>query len=154
MMLEKRKIFSLAGTGLLIFAGLGVYSLITGKFQLCLFRIFTGLPCPGCGLTRSFLALIQGDPVKSFQYHPLLLPVLFTLFTVLIAVFPERSETTSGIFISFFQKLHRSKYFYMTVFLFLILVFIVRMILFFPGRGEVMIYDKQSIFYVIYSFLK
>ena len=29
--------------------------------ELCPFRAMTGLPCPGCGLTRSWVALTHGD---------------------------------------------------------------------------------------------
>lgn len=36
----------------------------------CLFHLFTGYYCPGCGGTRSALALFHGQIVKSIVYHP------------------------------------------------------------------------------------
>jgi hypothetical protein len=36
---------------------------------LCYFRALTGLPCPGCGLTRSLCAIAKGGMLRSFQYH-------------------------------------------------------------------------------------
>lgn len=30
---------------------------------------FTGIPCPGCGMTRSFLALAQGDLEGAIAFH-------------------------------------------------------------------------------------
>ncbi len=38
---------------------------------LCPFRLVTGLPCPFCGMTRSMLALGQGDLGASVRFHPL-----------------------------------------------------------------------------------
>ena len=38
---------------------------------LCPFRFLTGLPCPGCGMTRSVVALLHGDLAASLFYHPL-----------------------------------------------------------------------------------
>ncbi|MGI8593385.1 MAG: DUF2752 domain-containing protein [Solirubrobacteraceae bacterium] len=38
---------------------------------LCPFRLVTGLPCPFCGMTRSLLALGQGDLGASVRLHPL-----------------------------------------------------------------------------------
>lgn len=37
----------------------------------CLFRLLTGLYCPGCGGTRAVLALLRGRPLVSVLYHPL-----------------------------------------------------------------------------------
>lgn len=37
----------------------------------CLFQRITGLYCPGCGGTRAFKALLSGDILLSFCYHPL-----------------------------------------------------------------------------------
>lgn len=45
---------------------------------LCPFAHLTGLPCPGCGLTRSWVALGHGDVVGAFGlnwFGPLFLTV-------------------------------------------------------------------------------
>ena len=39
----------------------------------CLFRIFTGLYCPGCGGTRAVKALLSGQILKSLYFHPFVL---------------------------------------------------------------------------------
>ena len=36
----------------------------------CLFRGLTGLPCPGCGITTSLLALARGDAQASWSANP------------------------------------------------------------------------------------
>lgn len=51
---------------------------------VCLFRAMTGLPCPGCGLTRALSSLIQGHPAAAFSYHPFAFIVL-PLFLMLAA---------------------------------------------------------------------
>jgi hypothetical protein len=38
---------------------------------LCTFKLWTGRPCPGCGMTRAFVSLAQGDLARSIVYHPL-----------------------------------------------------------------------------------
>jgi hypothetical protein len=37
----------------------------------CPFRLLTGLPCPTCGLTRSWIALVHGNLSGSLSVHPL-----------------------------------------------------------------------------------
>jgi hypothetical protein len=44
--------------------------------SLCPFLNITGIPCPLCGLTRSFSSLLRGDVVEAFWYHPVG-PLLF-----------------------------------------------------------------------------
>ena len=41
----------------------------------CGFRVVTGAPCPGCGMTRACLALLRGDVAASFSLHPMAIPV-------------------------------------------------------------------------------
>lgn len=37
---------------------------------VCPLRLLTGIPCPGCGLTRSFVAFFHDGPAASFSLHP------------------------------------------------------------------------------------
>lgn len=41
------------------------------EFYLCVFRNLTGVPCPGCGLTRAFAALASADFSAATRLHPL-----------------------------------------------------------------------------------
>jgi hypothetical protein len=38
---------------------------------LCPFRALTGLPCPGCGMTRAFCSMGHGDFARAFGYNAL-----------------------------------------------------------------------------------
>ena len=70
----------------------------------CPFRLVTDLECPGCGMTRSCLSLVQGEFVSAWNFHP------FSFFLVALAVgvgfFPAASRslwtrlspTTRGLF--------------------------------------------------------
>jgi len=50
----------------------------------CPSKHFFHFDCPGCGLQRSILALLDGDLVKSLQLYPATIPILFCLlFTAL-----------------------------------------------------------------------
>jgi uncharacterized protein DUF2752 len=51
-------------------------------FTLCAFKNFTGLPCPGCGLTHSFCAIGKADLGQALSFN-LLGPPLF-LFAALM----------------------------------------------------------------------
>lgn len=44
----------------------------------CVFRTVTGVPCPGCGLSRAWLAALRLDFGAAFGYHPMFwsIPVL------------------------------------------------------------------------------
>lgn len=52
---------------------------------LCPFRALTGLPCPGCGLTRSWVYLMHGDigsSLASNWFGPLLIIAVIALVVV------------------------------------------------------------------------
>ncbi len=36
----------------------------------CTFRRMTGFPCPGCGLTRSFISIAHGQLVDAWRFNP------------------------------------------------------------------------------------
>lgn len=49
---------------------------LTGKGVPCFYYITTGLYCPGCGISRMFIALLSLDIKAAFEYNP----VCFCLF--------------------------------------------------------------------------
>jgi len=49
---------------------------ILGMPSPCPFFHLTGLPCPGCGLTRAFVCVAHGHWGEAFRWHPLG-PLLF-----------------------------------------------------------------------------
>jgi hypothetical protein len=55
----------------------------------CWFKFITGIPCPGCGLTRSFAAMADLDPVLAYAYNPGGV-VLFILFALQIPYRPVK----------------------------------------------------------------
>jgi hypothetical protein len=57
-------------------------------FTICAFKLFTNLPCPGCGLTHSFCSIGKGDFEDAFAYNLLGPPVfLLAILIFLRAVF-------------------------------------------------------------------
>ncbi len=55
-------------------------------YPRCMFRVTTGLNCPGCGMTRCLAALLHGNLAQAFAYNPLfvvLLPAItYGLYTI------------------------------------------------------------------------
>ena len=43
--------------------------------DLCAFHVLTGLPCPGCGLTRGLCALAHGQVYEAWAFHPFAFPL-------------------------------------------------------------------------------
>jgi len=76
---------------------------------VCPFRNLTGLPCPGCGLTRSVFHVAHGDYARGLALYPFA-PVFF------IVVFLELANAAAGIarrgrVLFFWNDLFRKKWF-------------------------------------------
>lgn len=116
---------------------LGIYYAV-GKLcfrAFCPFLIITGLPCPGCGLSRSCMYLLRGEFLRSFSLHPLGIFWLFLLCSFLINRY-------------LFGKRCRKWMVWMLVFLLLatLLVYVVRMAVIFPNPLPPMSYTKGNLF--------
>ncbi len=53
-----------------IFLGLFILSPVGSGISMCGMKQTTGLPCPGCGLTRSVTSMLHGDLIAAWQYNP------------------------------------------------------------------------------------
>jgi len=53
--------------------------------SLCPFKMLTGFPCPGCGITKSLVYFYEGDILKSLSYH-VLGPFVIAFCIITIAV--------------------------------------------------------------------
>jgi Protein of unknown function (DUF2752) len=74
-----------------------------GLLRPCLFKTLTGLPCVTCGLTRSFLALLDGHPVEAFHWHPV--AVLLVALSPLLAAWDVRRAMKGGAYPALPQRL-------------------------------------------------
>jgi hypothetical protein len=52
------------------------------SWQCPMFRL-TGIPCPGCGLTRAVTLLLRGEVQASFKFHAFA-PIFLVLIAILI----------------------------------------------------------------------
>jgi len=63
-----------AAQAIILALGCGVARLVDPDrplpFDVCGFRLLTGLPCPACGLTRSLCHALRGEWSASVGYHP------------------------------------------------------------------------------------
>ena len=68
---------------LLITVILLVYLIFTSAFSLpCAIKHFSGLECPGCGMTRAWRAVFKGDFAQAFLFHKMFwsVPLLYICF--------------------------------------------------------------------------
>ena len=63
---------------------------------VCPFRLLTGLPCPGCGLTRSWVYLAHGQWRDSFLANPFGIVLVALLVALVAAVVVARARRTSA----------------------------------------------------------
>lgn len=109
---------------------------ILGK--ICALRMLAGIPCPGCGLTRAFLLLSQGDIKTATEMHPFWIPIVFVLVLFVVGrYFIENKEKRRKIF-------HIIKLLAILIVIGMFALYVYRMINYYPDV-EPMVYDKDNI---------
>jgi hypothetical protein len=73
---------------------------------ICLFRYLTGLPCPGCGLTRSFSCILHGDFERGYDYHPFGFVLLPMFALIALTLFLPKAARS---FLEEFVRGHQSR---------------------------------------------
>lgn len=63
------------GAGLVLVLSLLLTPETLPAVSTCVFYRFTGVPCPGCGMTRAFCSLGHAEWRAAWLYHPLSYPL-------------------------------------------------------------------------------
>ena len=63
----------------------------------CPFFRVTGIPCPGCGLTRAVILLLKGDVSGSLRFHAFAPILLLTAVSLILFLILPRSITQPAI---------------------------------------------------------
>ncbi|OFY95158.1 MAG: hypothetical protein A3K10_14720 [Bacteroidetes bacterium RIFCSPLOWO2_12_FULL_31_6] len=53
-------------------------------FLACPYKKYFDIDCMGCGMQRSFIALLKGNFMESFYFYPALLPIVLMMLFLLI----------------------------------------------------------------------
>lgn len=91
----------------------------------CPVVIVSGIPCPACGLTRASFFLITGQFIRAYHMHPL----IFLYGGFGLYVFVKRYILN--------QKIKYLKLWIVLLLLSLIITYLIRMYLYFPGHPPI-----------------
>ena len=77
-----------------------IYSM--GIYIPCPIHLITGLHCPGCGITRCIVSILELDFYKAFRYNPLifiLLPFLcsYVIYKLYIWILDRKDNVTNKL---------------------------------------------------------
>ena len=69
----------------------------------CPFKAYFGFDCPGCGLQRSVIALLEGDFLKSIKLYPVTIPLFLVIAFTFIHLKIDFKFGALAIKIAFFS---------------------------------------------------
>jgi hypothetical protein len=105
--------------------------------KICPVRLFWGIPCPGCGLTRSFLLAFRGRFAEATTMHPFWIPILLGAIVYPFERYFVRDEESS-------RKLQKINQIVLCVFFALLFgYYIYRLKTWYPNR-EPMLYESDN----------
>ncbi|TDW26393.1 uncharacterized protein DUF2752 [Breznakia blatticola] len=124
---------------LLIGLGLMIAFFILGYY--CPISTVIGIPCPGCGMTRAMIQLLQFNIEDALYFHPLCIIFVFYTLWMMILFIKHRSFYNNG-----------AKYTTWILIIVFIVTYSIRMITIFPN--EPMPFSKQAFIPKIISTLQ
>ncbi|MFD2673249.1 DUF2752 domain-containing protein [Marinicrinis sediminis] len=87
------------GLGLGAMVYLKVWLPVTNIGVPCVFHSLTGLDCPGCGMTRASLALLNGDLYQVFRFNPLIFFIAPLYIAFLIASKMQKRQLSQWLIV-------------------------------------------------------
>ena len=113
--------------------------------NLCYLKSTIGVPCPGCGLTRAYLCLFNRNLKEAFYLHPLFfIPLILVVVTLL--------NFQPFIELGIIKKIYSNNVFWICIIVPFVILYIIRMILFFPNI-EPMTFNENNILFNSFRFL-
>lgn len=109
----------------------------------CVSKNLFGIPCPGCGMTRSYLHVLEGDFKAAYFDHPL----FFTLPIIIIITALLFKKSLSK---KLYRILNGILLFIAGLF---IVVYFVRMFYYFPNQDPLKFYDR-GLYPTIYRLIR
>jgi hypothetical protein len=99
---KRRKIYGIIGAALTLvvpfFLMLGnTNHHLDSEQSFCPFKMLTGFPCPGCGITKSLVYFYEGNLYKSLYFH-LFGPFVIVFCVIAIAVLATELKTGKAYF--------------------------------------------------------
>jgi hypothetical protein len=67
-------------------------------FTVCWVKRLTGLPCPGCGISRSIVSVLGGDFNAAAQYNILGYPALLTLCVLPLWILADAMTNKTSLY--------------------------------------------------------
>jgi hypothetical protein len=95
----------------------------------CPLYYLIGIPCPTCGMTRAFDALLSLDIMQAFYYNPSFILVFIVVFVFIFEQYINNKLV---------------KKIYTICLILLVLIYIIRMIIYFPNH-DVLNYNQESL---------
>ena len=94
--LQKYQVIIIIAVAVVLF-----YTVMYAVGTTCLVKYFTGVSCPGCGMTRACLSALRLDFASAFYYHPLWI-LMLPLAALLIFLWAKRKKKALCVVLGLF----------------------------------------------------